>query len=179
MILILYWIWFRSFPMRILGPDPYQTDMDPHSWIFVLTFPYFSTTAWSSIFSRCLIQGCIKYQQLDILLHPQFFESWLSSQKFPSSSPLNILPNSLNIIEKMILLSLSPFSKLYSFPLSSPLHNLIFFPKRLDTPPPPRGDKELYTSLAWTPSTPGSHRSEAQWLTIKEIKSIPTVQTTE
>ena len=78
-------------------------------------------------------QGCIKF--------PTTWYSWFSPPKFPSPSsfPLNIFPNSLKIIGKMILLPLSLFFYVIFFPtaiiLTSPLHNVIFFPNRLNKVP--------------------------------------------
>ena len=68
-------------------------------------------------------------------------------------APLDILPNSLNTIGKMILLSLSLFSMLYSSPLpwySLPLFTTWFSsPTYLVNPTPGGGDEELYIPLAF------------------------------
>ena len=102
---------------------------------FILIGHLFSSTEFI-----IYVQGCKK-----------FSTTWFSSQlnphynKFPPTSPflLDILPNTLNFLGKMILLPISPFSMIFP----SPLHNLIFFPSNLSTPPPKGRNKELYTSL--------------------------------
>ena len=71
---------------------------------------------------------------------------------FPSS-PLDNLPYSLNIIEQMILLPLTPFFHVIFSPealkFPSPIHSLIFFPKGIDKLPPRR--EEFYTPLLRQP----------------------------
>ena len=81
---------------------------------------------------------CIKFSTSYYSSHPHFIYFLFSSPNF-SFSPLDILPNSLNIIRKMILLPISLFSMYTFFPTAmifpSPLHNWIFFPNRLDKIP--------------------------------------------
>ena len=79
--------------------------------------------------------GCMKWK-LDILPHPHYILILIFFPKSPffSSTP-DILPNSHDIIGKMILLPLSLFSTLYSSPqpwfdIPFPSHNLIFFPNK-------------------------------------------------
>ena len=56
-------------------------------------------------------QGCRKVPHISIIFPTK---SWFSPPKFPPSSSLDILPSSLNVIGKMILLPLSFFSTIYS-----------------------------------------------------------------
>ena len=71
-------------------------------------------------------QGSIKFLQLDFLPYPYYLKSWFSSPNiqsaFPSSSHLDMVPNSLNIIRKMKMLPLSLFSLLRNKELYTPLH---------------------------------------------------------
>ena len=92
------------------------------------------------------IQGCMKFPTTRYSSQPHFFFNLdffpKISVPFPSSS-LDILPNSLNIIGKMILL---PFFHFIFFPTAlifpSPLRNLIPSPTDLMNSPPPRGEGE-------------------------------------
>ena len=95
--------------------------------------------------------GCIYF-----IFFPTYFyflKSWISFSKFPSPSlfsALHILPNSLNIIGKMISLLLSLFSTLYfplpKFPVSS-LQLHILPQQTWLTPLPQDGNTKLYTPL--------------------------------
>ena len=72
--------------------------------------------------------------------------------KFPFTfSPHEILPNSHNILKKIILLPLSPVFNAIFLPTAIlfpfPFHNLIFFPNRLDRLPPAPGGRGTYTPL--------------------------------
>ena len=99
---------------------------------------------------RFFIQGCIKFPTTWYSSPPPFhIKSWFfTSKKCQSPSPFDILSNSLNIIGKMISLPRFPFFHVIFFSTAmifpSPLHNLIFFPNRLDKLYLPR---ELYTPL--------------------------------
>ena len=68
-------------------------------------------------------QGCIKFPKTWYFSPPPFFKSWYF-RPLPLS-PLDILPKSLNIIGKIILLPLTPFSTLYYYP--QPWYSLPLF----------------------------------------------------
>ena len=82
-----------------------------------------------------MVQGSKKLHKLDILPHPNFyFYFYFLSRNFSPFSPLDILTEILNILEKIILLRI--FFHAIFFPMAmiypSTLNNLIFFPNRLD-----------------------------------------------
>ena len=85
---------------------------------------------------------------------------------------VDILPNSLNIIGKMILLTLYLFSTLYSSPQPWYSHDLIFLPNRIYKL---YKNKELYTwpiipqSTRKKPTT--SEFAQTCWQSIREYKN--------
>ena len=86
------------------------------------------------------LHGCIKFQTTLYSPPSQFLKSWFSSPKLSSFS---LLPAWYSSQTALILWGrwyCSPFFPRYilihSHDISSPLHNLIFFPNRLDNPPP-------------------------------------------
>ena len=103
---------------------------------------WFSMVWWRGGTPRGTRKGYIKFLQLDILPHPHFLKSWF----FSPPSTLDILPNSLNIIGKMILFS---FPTLYSSPqpwYSLPLFTT-WYSSQIDLINPWVSNKELYRAL--------------------------------
>ena len=102
--------------------------VDPGPNVRLLVDP---ANIWTNLESMHLVfyQGVHKVPYNMIFFPNPIFKIFTeTSVPFPFY-PLDILPNSLNIIDQMLLLPLNHFSTLDS----SPLNNLIFFPNRLYT----------------------------------------------